>query len=187
MTGNWLEDLLTLTARLDKGAGLSRAQEELIEKYYPLVTGKPFARRGCSNCYQDAALEIIITHKRKGMIRQETKFFLKKGCVLVNPTSDLPVVSNSNLTDDLAIAHLRARPKMIRYFEVYPDNLQELLAGEPAAPVQEPAATAQEPVTPVQEPLATAPGKKAPKAKPAPKAPAEEEVPDVDISRYDLI
>jgi hypothetical protein len=180
MTGNWLEDLVTLTARLDKGAGLSRVQEELIEKYYPLVTGKPFVRRGCSNCYHDAALEIVITYKRKGMTRQETKFFLKKGCVLVNPTSDLPVVSNSNLTDELAIAHLKARPKMIRYFEVYPDNLQELLAGEPAVPAQEP------PAAPAQEPP-LAPWKKAPKAKTASKAPVEEETPGVDISRYDLI
>jgi hypothetical protein len=124
-----LDKLIELHARCESRAGLSRSQEEFIERNHPLITGKPFTRRSCSNCYHDAVILMIVTLKKNGFMKNASRFTLKIGALLNNPGAGLPVVSNVNMTDELAIAHLRANPGVLKYFRAYPDNLEELLAG----------------------------------------------------------
>jgi flagellar biosynthesis GTPase FlhF len=128
-----LDKLVELQARCESRAGLSRSQEEFIERNHLLVMGKPFARRSCSNCYHDAIILMLLTLRKKGFMKNVSRFVLPNGRVLVNAKAGLPVVSCVNLTDELAIAHLRANPRALRFFSAYPDNVEELLAGKQAA------------------------------------------------------
>lgn len=57
-------------------------------------------------------------------------FWLLAGALLqdtVNFDNEL-LCSNANITDDLALYHLKTNPKCRQYFEVLPDNLDELIA-----------------------------------------------------------
>lgn len=76
---------------------------------------------GCSNCYMDAYLELINLNIKKAMTKVNSKFKLRAGALLRSPDGDISKnVSQFNLTDDLAIDHLKANPNSIKYFDKYP-------------------------------------------------------------------
>lgn len=126
---------------------------------------------GCSNCYFDAYIQLISLKIDIAMDKLKCAFLLLAGALLqdsVNQNIDL-ACSNANITDDLALYHLKTNPNCRVLFQTVPDNLEELLAeyklpGEEAeekttdanvdAPVVD--ATMQEPPTVYSEVTETA-------------------------------
>lgn len=94
---------------------------------------KAFFRKtvsGCSNCYFDAYIQLISLKIEIAMEKIKCLFLLLAGALLqdsVNQNIDL-ACSNANITDDLALYHLKTNPNCRVLFQTVPDNLEELLA-----------------------------------------------------------
>ena len=85
---------------------------------------------GCSNCYFDAYIQLISLKIEIAMEKLKCVFMLLAGALLqdcLNQNIDL-ACSNANITDDLALYHLKTNPNCIGLFQTLPDNLEELLA-----------------------------------------------------------
>lgn len=96
-----------------------------FEKLYKLVTGKQLT--GCSNCRADAFIEIMSIKPSKLKAIMTRKFKLRNGVLLYDINNSSNNATNKNLTDELALHHLKSDPKKIKYFEVYPENWQEMV------------------------------------------------------------
>ncbi|MCL2596268.1 MAG: hypothetical protein FWD66_01110 [Paludibacter sp.] len=85
-----------------------------------IVTG------GCNNCYHDAYLQLLLLNSLN-IIKMTTNFKLKAGAILEAHGDPTKTCANSNLTDELAIFHLKNNPSCRRKFEKVPENLDEIL------------------------------------------------------------
>ena len=73
---------------------------------------------GCSNCYFDALMNLLMLDKNIIM----SKFTVKAGVLLRTKDRDRSkTLSNLNTTDDLALLHIYLNPKCIEAFEVKPE------------------------------------------------------------------
>jgi len=97
---------------------------KIIERLSNLYLGRKIS--GCSNCYFDAYMELIHYSKTKAMEKNKCLFALRAGAVLED-IDGKKTTTNVNLTNDLAIYHLRKTPSHKKYFTKLPDNLDELL------------------------------------------------------------
>ena len=124
---------------------------------------------GCSNCWLDAFVMLRRLTKQTFEDMKNRLFELKAGALLVDVINgdNAKMATHHNLTDELALYHLRTNPKSIRLFSKYPENWQELAEAE-AEPQPtneaEPAPTEEEAPAPANEDA------------PAPAEEAEEEV-----------
>ena len=103
-----------------------RSEIEALAKFY---LSKQVS--GCSNCYFDAYFELINLNLEKAMSKEICEYKLRAGALLhdvVNFDNDL-LCSNSNITDELALYHLRTNPSCRKYFEKLPENVDALIAG----------------------------------------------------------
>lgn len=108
---------------------LSSSDKLFIKEHFERITFREFTVRNCSRCYADAFIEMYITFKKYGL-RAMPNFKLKRGIVF--RSANFPeVVTNSNLTDELAIKWLQDNPKRASFFEIIPDNW-ELIVSENA-------------------------------------------------------
>lgn len=83
--------------------------------------------KSCSNCWFDAFILIMRTNLEKLKAMQEKQFDLRAGVVLVDPHGDpAKTVTQRNLTDELALYHLRVNPSCIKWFCTYPKNWEQL-------------------------------------------------------------
>lgn len=101
-----------------------RHEIEVLAKHYLNKTVS-----GCSNCYFDAYFELINLKFETAMAKDTCKFKLKAGALLhdvVNYDNSL-LCSNANITDELALYHLKTNPKSIRLFEKTPDDVEKLI------------------------------------------------------------
>ena len=125
---------------------------------------------GCSNCWLDAFVMLRRLTKQTFEDMKNRLFELKAGALLVDVINgdNAKMATHHNLTDELALYHLRTNPKSIRLFSKYPENWQELAEAE-AEPEPQPAneaepAPAEEAEVEVAE-LAEAEAEPQPKAK----------------------
>lgn len=84
---------------------------------------------GCSNCYSDAYFELINLKIEKAMAKDTCNFKLRTGALLhdaVNFDNDL-LCSNANISDELALYHLKTNPNCRKFFEKVPENVDELI------------------------------------------------------------
>ncbi len=96
--------------------------ERLYESIYHTKLNK-----SCSNCWFDAFILIMRTNLEKLKAMQEKQFDLRAGVVLVDPHGDpAKTVTQRNLTDELALYHLRVNPSCIKWFCIYPKNWEQL-------------------------------------------------------------
>jgi hypothetical protein len=96
--------------------------ERLYESIYHAKLNK-----SCSNCWFDAYILIMRTNLEKLKAMQEKEFDLRAGVVLVDPYGDpKKTVTQRNLTDELALYHLRVNPSCIKWFSIYPNNWEQL-------------------------------------------------------------
>ena len=96
--------------------------ERLYESIYHTKLNK-----SCGNCWFDAFILIMRTKPEKLKAMQEKQFDLRAGVVLVDPHGDpAKTVTQRNLTDELALYHLRVNPSCIKWFCIYPKNWEQL-------------------------------------------------------------
>jgi hypothetical protein len=84
---------------------------------------------GCQNCYMDAYLELINLSIDKVMSKDKIEFRLRNGALLrdvVNQSIDLNC-TNLNITEELALYHLKTNPGCRKMFDKLPDNIEQLL------------------------------------------------------------
>lgn len=113
---------------------------------------------GCSNCWLDAFVMLRRLTKQTFEDMKNRLFELKAGALLVDVINgdNAKMATHHNLTDELALYHLRTNPKSIRLFSKYPENWQELAEAEAEAEPQptneaEPAPTEEEAPAPAEE------------------------------------
>lgn len=99
------------------------------EMLYRKVSGSPL-NKNCTECWVDAYAVIIKSDPDKVERRAARKFDLKAGALLIDRVKgdNSKMCSMHNITDELAIYHLRTNPKCIKYFSRYPENWKELVA-----------------------------------------------------------
>ena len=92
--------------------------------------------KSCSSCWFDAFILLMRTDLNKLNAMKEKRFDLRAGAVLYDVVNHDPAktVTHHNITDELALYHLRTNPDYIKFFNLYPENWQELaLASAPKA------------------------------------------------------
>lgn len=89
----------------------------------------------CTSCWLDAFVVLMRYDINKIASMASRQFELKAGALLIDVVkgdNDL-MASHHNLTDELALYHLRTNPKCIRLFAKYPDNWEALANKEGVA------------------------------------------------------
>jgi hypothetical protein len=83
----------------------------------------------CGNCWLDAFVLLIRTSKQKLKEMKERRFELKAGALLVDVVKgdNALMATHHNLTDELALYHLRTNPKCIKLFSRYPADWEQLI------------------------------------------------------------
>lgn len=121
-----------IKARFNPNSVLLDKDKRFIESFYERVLSKPFANRGCSDCYNDAFIELY-NYASKNEIRDMGQFLLKRQEIIRVTSKDdngkntLTVHNRSSLTDEIAIMTLKKAPNMIVLFESYPDNWEDII------------------------------------------------------------
>ncbi|OJV40831.1 MAG: hypothetical protein BGO29_14785 [Bacteroidales bacterium 36-12] len=84
---------------------------------------------GCQNCYMDAYIELVNLNINKVMEKQKCDFRLRAGVLLRDVVSRDPKknCSNANITNELALYHLKTNPECRKYFDKIPDDFNEQL------------------------------------------------------------
>lgn len=102
-----------------------REKSARFETLYMSVTGKRIS--GCSNCKADAFIELMSMEPTQIKSIMSRKFKLRNGVLLYDFNNSSYNATNKNLTDELALHHLRQDPNKIKFFEVYPENWKEMI------------------------------------------------------------
>ena len=137
-----------------------RAETEML---YRKVSGASM-NKNCQECWVDAYAVVIKSDPAEAEKRAKRKFDLKAGALLIDrKTGDnSKMCSMHNITDELALYHLRINPGCIRFFSRYPENWQELVAESVRKP----------------KPQSRSGGKKSESKKPASKKPVSKQPED---------
>ena len=78
---------------------------------------------GCINCYTDAYFELLTLDKKMAIEKQKCVFRLRAGALIKDVNGDRSkMMSNHNITNELALYHLRTNPHCRRFFDE-PDDL----------------------------------------------------------------
>lgn len=94
--------------------------------------GKHFLKReikGCSNCITDAYFELMKLSIETVMNKKECQFEIRRGALLHDVVNyDVSkCMTQNNITDELALYHLKTNPSCIKYFSRLPENWEELV------------------------------------------------------------
>ena len=83
----------------------------------------------CGNCWLDAFVLLMRSSKQKLQAMKERQFELKAGALLVDVVKgdNALMATHHNLTDELALYHLRTNPKCIKLFAKYPAEWEQLV------------------------------------------------------------
>lgn len=103
---------------------LTDAEKEKIAETYRKVY-RINMKQGCNNCFSDSFFELFNLYKsnRTGFYdRYNCEYALKAGAVMTMINDMDLTVTNHNLTNALAEAHLRDNRAKLRYFQRLPDD-----------------------------------------------------------------
>ncbi|MDE6499778.1 MAG: hypothetical protein K2K83_03630 [Rikenella sp.] len=100
-----------------------------VEALYVSTFHRPLNKR-CSDCWLDAFVLLRRTPTDELMAIRNRQFELRYGALLIDVVDhdDRKMVSAHNLTDELALYHLRTNPRCIDKFTKYPANWKKLAA-----------------------------------------------------------
>lgn len=107
---------------------LSAFDHRFIEQNFERITFHTFTKRSCSRCYHDAFIEMYTTLKKYGL-RDMANFRLCNGVVLQSAQFS-EVITNTNITDEIALLWLKNNPTRINLFSVYPENWESMIAAD---------------------------------------------------------
>lgn len=113
----------SLHERLQQDGELQREISELARHYL----GREV--RGCSNCYSDALFELLTLNIEKAMQKEECKFKLRGGKLLLDAVNGdvSKAMTQANISDELALYHLKTNPYCEEYFEELPADWKEMV------------------------------------------------------------
>lgn len=94
---------------------------------------------GCGDCYAEAYAKLLNLNLKIAMEKLEVKFKLRAGALLEDINDHSKTISQANITDELALHHLRLAKKLsekaysrvVGLFITLPENLEELLKQDP--------------------------------------------------------
>lgn len=99
--------------------GFSSLDRSLLDSLYFNIFGREITNRGCSDCYRDAYMEILIHLKRTKAMPKKSDFVLKAGAIITFFGEPL-CYSNANITDEAALRFLSLNPSNEKLFESLP-------------------------------------------------------------------
>lgn len=113
----------SLHERLQQDGELQREISELARHYL----GREV--RGCSNCYSDALFELLTLNIERAMQKEECKFKLRGGKLLLDAVNGdvSKAMTQANISDELALYHLKTNPYCEEYFEELPTDWKEMV------------------------------------------------------------
>ena len=94
------------------------------EKLYRSIYHKPL-NKSCGDCWIDAYILIMRGDQIKLQAMMNKRYNLRAGAVLVDPKDPTKTATMNNITDELAIYHLRIHPTCKRLFSLLPENWEE--------------------------------------------------------------
>ena len=111
----------SLIERLQQDGELQREISELARHYL----GREV--RGCTNCYSDALFELLTLNIERAMQKEECKFKLRGGKLLLDAVNGdvSKAMTQANISDELALYHLKTNPYCEEYFEELPADWKE--------------------------------------------------------------
>lgn len=111
----------SLNTRLQQDGELQREISELARHYL----GREV--RGCTNCYSDALFELLTLNIERAMQKEECKFKLRGGKLLLDAVNGdvSKAMTQANISDELALYHLKTNPYCEEYFEELPADWKE--------------------------------------------------------------
>lgn len=100
------------------------------ETLYRQATGNAL-NKNCTECWVDAYAVLATMDESKFEAISTRQFDLKAGALLIDVVKgdNSKMCTRVNLTDELALYHLKTNPNCIKMFSKYPDNWQELANG----------------------------------------------------------
>ena len=111
----------SLHERVQQDGELQREISELARHYL----GREV--RGCSNCYSDALFELLTLNIERAMQKEECRFKLRGGKLLLDAVNGdvSKAMTQANISDELALYHLKTNPYCEEYFEELPTDWKE--------------------------------------------------------------
>ena len=106
--------------------GFSSLDRSLLDSLYFNIFGREITNRGCSDCYRDAYMEILIYLKRNKAMPKKSDFVLKAGAIITF-FGEPKCYSNANITDEAALRFLALNPSNEKLFEKLPEGWRSRL------------------------------------------------------------
>lgn len=99
-----------------------------VKKEIETLTSSLLNRKlgGCGNCYFDAFIELILMDMETIEKKTNCLFQLRRGALL----RDIDASKNmtqSNISNELSIYHIKRNKNVLKYFTKYPDNIEDLM------------------------------------------------------------
>lgn len=116
--------------------GFSSLDRSLLDSLYFNIFGREITNRGCSDCYRDAYMEILIYLKRNKAMPKKSDFVLKAGAIITF-FGEPKCYSNANITDEAALRFLALNPANEKLFEHLPEGWKSRLPKTDDAPEAE--------------------------------------------------
>lgn len=117
------------SAQVRKLAETSSEFTDETEALYKLAY-KSSINRSCNDCWVDAYVLLMKADPATFDALASRRFELRAGALLLDLVGgdNAKMCTRKNLTDELAIYHLRNNPGYIKFFSRYPDNWKELVS-----------------------------------------------------------
>ena len=116
--------------------GFSSLDRSLLDSLYCSIFGREITNRGCSDCYRDAYMEILIYLKRNKAMPKKSDFVLKAGAIITF-FGEPKCYSNANITDEAALRFLALNPSTEELFEKLPEGWRSRLPKSDASEAED--------------------------------------------------
>lgn len=116
--------------------GFSSLDRLLLDSLYFNIFGREITNRGCSDCYRDAYMEILIYLKRNKAMPKKSDFVLKAGAIITF-FGEPKCYSNANITDEAALRFLALNPSNEKLFEKLPEGWRSRLPKSDASEAED--------------------------------------------------
>lgn len=113
--------------------GFSSLDRSILDSLYFNIFGREITNRGCSDCYRDAYMEILIYLKRTNAMPKKSDFVLKPGAIITF-FGEPKCYSNANITDEVALRFLALNPSNEKLFESLPADWKSRFPNSDASP-----------------------------------------------------
>ena len=108
--------------RQDYDTGFNTEERARIEQLYLAILRKHITNTSCTNCYQDAFIEVFTFLQRNGALPEERHYELQEGkCLHIFGSSEYLF----DVTDEQAEKFLAQMPDAIACFAKYPEDWKE--------------------------------------------------------------